>query len=477
MGNQRSRAARGLFFGLFISLNCIFISAAAEQDFGPGFGNLPAGMMMEGVNSGMLNASYWTNYPGGSTLLMSREQIKKFNDSNFADPDCNMHILPDMNESFDGVKLRKDLASFSDPKGLFLNGEPVPASFYAAIRAQIANAPVSSAMNVGYGFCVKRCVLRSLPCGEPLADDVTDPEWDNLANAAVLFNDPVVAYFTTADGRFVYVKNECCNGWAPADSIVLCHNKQEWLSAAYPERFLIVTGDKIQTEKSYVPGHSGLTLEMGVKLEICDQGQQVVDNRMNWYNYVVYVPGRGADGLYEKQEMLIPKGSDVHMGYLPLTQKNLIGQAYKSLGTRYGWGGSENAQDCSSFIRDVYSCFGLTLPRNTTWQSKMHSRKIPLSDLTAAEKKRVLDSLPAGSILEFPGHEMLYLGTENGKYFTINDVSSLYLDTETGAKKYRVRDIVINSMEDTKRANGHTWLDQLSIAIIPFQPENNPETD
>lgn len=244
------------------------------------------------------------------------------------------------------------------------------------------------------------------------------------------------------------------------------------LSAACPERFLVVTGDKIQTEKSYVPEHSELALEMGVKLELCEEAVQVVDNRMSWYNYVVYVPGRGSDGLYVKQKMLIPKGSDVHMGYLSLTKENLIGQAFKSLGTRYGWGGSENAQDCSSFVREVYSCFGLTLPRNTTWQAKMHSCKVQLSGMTDAEKKRVLDSLPTGSILEFPGHEMLYLGQKNGRYYTINDVSSLCLDTEAGATKYRVRDTVINSLEDTKRANGHTWLSQLSVAIVPFQPED-----
>lgn len=118
MKKQRSLTARIPALGLAISLFlCIPVLADGGRGVGPADADVPSGMMMEGVNSAMLNASYWTTFPGGSTVLMNDEQIKAFNDSNFADPDCCMYVLPALKETFDGVALRKDLASFSIRRG------------------------------------------------------------------------------------------------------------------------------------------------------------------------------------------------------------------------------------------------------------------------------------------------------------------------------------------------------------------------
>ena len=461
------RAALSVLTAVFL-LAGAFTGLAAELRLDPGTGYIPQELFMDEVRFSMINASYWTDFPGADKVVMSQTDIQALNEDCLNNSDCNMNRLDAIEPVFNGIELRSKLAAFSDPGKLFLNGQPVNDAYYETLRAQIANAPVSASMPVGYAFCLERCVMRSIPCAEPLSDDASDPEWDQLALTAVLYNEPLVAYFTTANGQFTYVKSVLCDGWVPTAGIVLCHNKEEWMAACSPEHFLIVTGDKVQTEKSYNAAHSELTLEMGNRLELCYDAQQTVDNRMNWYNYVVYAPGRGADGLYEKQKMLIPAGSDVHIGYLPMTQEKIIEQAFKSLGARYGWGGSENAQDCSSFVREVYQCFGLCLPRNTTWQGAINTEKVNLGAMSVPEKKKALDGIPAGSILQFPGHEMLYLGTRNGKYYTINDVSSLAQDTEAGLKKMRVRTVVLNSLEDTKRANGKTWLEELTNAIVVF---------
>ena len=451
---------------LLLVMTCTFVCHGASYESHPGYNPIPAEMLMEGVDPMMLSASFWSSFPGNNQVLMRADEIQAFNNDCLDNPDCNMNRLELIEPVYDGIKMRKNLSGFSSTKNLFLNGKPVPAAFYEDIRAQITGANVSSAMNVGYGICINRCAMKSLPCEQALADDVTDPEWDELALSPVLYNEPVVVYFTTANGKFTYIKSVLSEGWVPTDCIVLCHSKEEWLAATNPENFIIVTGDRIQTENSYNAAHSNITLEMGNKLELCYGEEGTVDNRMNWYNLVVYAPGRGSDGLYEKQKMLIPAGSDVHIGYLPLTYIKLIEQAFKSLGTRYGWGGSELAQDCSSYVREVYQCFGICLPRNTTWQGAVNTEKIDLSSMSAEKKKKALADLPVGSILQFPGHEMIYLGTKKGKFYTINDVSSLAKDTDDGLKKMRVRSVVINSLEDTKRTNGKTWFEELNKAII-----------
>lgn len=81
---------------------------------------------------------------------------------------------------------------------------------------------------------------------------------------------------------------------------------------------------------------------------------------------------------------------DVSVGYLSLTNEEIIKQAFKCLGDRYGWGGMLESRDCSSYIREVYRCFGWILPRNTTGQLQMPVRKIELAGRRCSEKKQIL---------------------------------------------------------------------------------------
>ncbi|MBQ7581251.1 MAG: C40 family peptidase, partial [Lachnospiraceae bacterium] len=143
------------------------------------------------------------------------------------------------------------------------------------------------------------------------------------------------------------------------------------------------------------------------------------------------------------------------------------------LGNRYGWGGSLHAQDCSGYVRQVYLCFGMELARNTTWQAAMPVRRIDLAGLSSEAKSAILREVPAGAILQFPGHEMLYLGAEGDDFYTINDVSSLaMINDETGKlTKMRGRCVVINGLKDTKRVNEKTWFDELTRVIIPWEKQ------
>ena len=176
------------------------------------------------------------------------------------------------------------------------------------------------------------------------------------------------------------------------------------------------------------------------------------------------MPARKADGSFYQKDALIPANRDVNVGYLPYTSANVVTQAFKSLGNRYGWGGMMNSQDCSAYVREVYLCFGLEIPRNTTWQAEIPADVTNMSNMTDDEKTGVLNTLPAGAILIFPGHEMLYLGEDNGLYYTINDISSL-VPPDSPGEIIKPRSVVVNDLS-TLRANGSTWLENLSYAVV-----------
>ena len=453
---------------LLLVLSAYNYTYAAEYEIGPGAAVIPKNVTMQNVDFSMMKASYWTSFPGADRVRMGSEEIRKLNAKNLADPDCNMYDLPNLPETFDGEKMKISLSGFADPKGLYLGRTPVTADLYENVRRNIRNARVSSNMQTRYGFCVKREIMRDIPYGTPLTDNPEDPEWDQLVLSPINLGDPVTAYVTTADGAYTYVRSTICGGWVPTDSIAICHSREEWEQDLDPEKFIVVTGSEIVTEDSLNNEHSNQCIEMGTVLELCDDPVEKIDYRLSWCNYVVYCPGRGADGYYEKHKMLIPFGSDVSIGYMKFTQKNLIEQAFKYLGKRYGWGGSMNSQDCSSYGREVYQCFGFCLPRNTTWQKAMKVNVTDITGMSYREKSDVFSALPAGSIIQFPGHEMIYLGEKNGKHYSINNVSSMGVDTENGIEVVRPRSVIVNCLEDTKRPNGKTWFDEMTATISVY---------
>ena len=293
-------------------------------------------------------------------------------------------------------------------------------------------------------------------------------------------NDPFLVEQCAFFGGHVYYwgYSDNVSGWVDAMDIAFCKNKAEWLGMWQNDTagtdFIVVTTDYFHLSKShYSPATSDLLLTMGTTLKLVPEKDLPTSiwGRGTWNNYAVYVPTRDADGNCVKQIALIAQNKDVNVGYLPMTSENAVNLSFEYLGDTYGWGGMLNSQDCSGYIRDVYSCFGLNLPRNTTWQIANPVKKYNLSGLSSEAKKEIIKNLPAGSTLFFPGHEMAYLGHVKDKYYVISSVSSVMNPKKDGVRQ-RARCVAINTL-DIKRANGNTWLESLTCATIPFAGDGN----
>ena len=441
------------------------------SEYGPGYPKTGSAALLGDVRESMLVPDYWTSGPEYKKVLLSREEIRHFNELNFLKSETCMEDLSASAEYFDGLKMRENCTAQATYKKLYLNGVPATEAYFENIRNNILSSPASGSMPVRYGIAVNRTVMKSIPCDDFLSDAEDDSDWDELTLSAILVGEPVTVYLTSGDGRHYLVHSEICQGWVPAEDIAVCRSKEEWLEACTHEHFLVVTGDSVTTEESAAnPGHSARSYDMGTVLEL-SEGAESIDNRMSWYSYIAYVPERDASGMYYRSKILIPMSRDVHIGYLPFTQENLIAQAFKCLGNRYGWGGMLNSQDCSAFVRELYLCFGMKLPRNTSWQAMMPVKITDISKETDAAKTELLKETPPGAILQFPGHEMLYLGCIDGKCYTINNVSSLCFPSDAGNVKYRGRSVIVNELGGTYRANGKTWLQSLSKIIVPWEKQ------
>ena len=458
----------------FLGVGTVFPSLAGpgagtwRESDGPGVYTEYATSLAPDVSAWMCKAEYWIekNY-GSDRLLLTREEIARLNQRILETPETNMTDLNALPETFDGTAMAASMGDFASPKNLYLDGEPVEEAYYEAIRENIRNAQVTEEMPVRYGYTVNQTVMKAYPYGEFLSDSPTDPEWDNLASAGLYVNEPVAIYFATADGRFVLAKGQSCSGWVPAEDVAVCKDKEEWMAAKPGENILVVTGEKVYLEAGAILKEvSEKRLPMGTVLErVTDTGLSVT-GRIDWNNYVVKLPWREADGSFSQKLALIPANRDVSTEYLPFTSAGIIDQAFKLLGNRYGWGGMLYSQDCSSFVKDIYRCFGLEIPRNTTWQAAMPVAVADMSKMTAEERTAHLRSLAPGSILQFPGHEVLYLGEADGKFYVINDVSSVAVSTgeADGVERVRVRSVIVSTL-DTKRMSGKTWFEDLNKSI------------
>ncbi len=485
---------------------------------------LAVGMMFQGaipakavvympdVNEDMADPEYWySKVEEPKEKLATKNEIAELNNLTINTSGTNMYDLKAMSETFDGKKLNESLKSavkneLEGKIGKWYNAEneTISAEYIEDIIENVDNVDAVENQEIKYGIVVNPSTLRAYPTDKMLLDDPGDYDFDNLYLSGVRVNEPLVIKSVSYLKDYYYAYSTCVSGWISAEDVAICKDRDEWLSAwdIDEDNKLVVYDNKMYTEESNTyPETSNRMLTMGTYLEMVpDDEIEIVDtgdipsargvvvgtNRAAYNNYVVYMPVRKADGSYEKKITHISQGAGVHAGYYKLTVKKIMDIAFECLGDTYGWGGMLNADDCSEYMRNVYACFGLDLPRNTTWQQKMPVKKytfiVPGADATEEEveanlelKKRALDTLKPGAILYFSGHEMMYLGSDNGKYYVISSTSTIMNPYMEGTRQ-RARGVIINTL-DTKRANGNTWLKSLITMAIPYAVGANNEAE
>ena len=432
---------------------------------------------MPDVTPEMSQASFWADYHEGyRDVILTQEEIQAFNQDTFLADGTMVMDLKTAAETYNGISKNKALQSSSASDAQYYlswtydqDGNKTDWAYFQEMIDNTQDPDAKEVMPTRYGIAVNRTTVQVFPSDRFLLDDPNDKDSDNMALSAVPVNEPLLIYGTSADGKYYQARIASCSGWVPAEDVALCESREEWLSAwdLPSEDLLVVYGNKVYTDKSYeTPATSRRMLTTGTALELVTDlaPDQMIGNRSPYHNYVVYLPVRKEDGSYSKEMALIPETAKVNLGYLPLTMENIAHVAFQSLGDAYGWGGMLDVEDCSGMVRTIYSCFGLEVARNGNWQWNMNMEKIDMTTMSLEEKCLILDEMPLGSALCFPGHEMIYLGKVDDKYYVISAVGTI-MSPDTG-KRLNTRDVMINTL-DVKRANGKTWMEALNKAFMP----------
>ena len=444
-----------------------------------------------GVTSEMTKPSYWIDrtYADANKVMMNADEIEEINDRALHTEATFMNDLEQTWEVYDAGELRMRLASAATPtRNLYINGTKIDNSVYFEnIKTQINSYGIAGDQEVMYGVCVKPTAIKEWPTNDIIGYSPDDTD-DEIQSSSLMVNEPFVAkMMTTIDGHlFYWGYSNLVSGWVDGEDIAICNDRDEWIDAwkvdLDAKDFLVVTQDKIVLEPDIFATYaSEVKLTFGTILKLVDK-EDIPDDigqRKPWNNYVVYLPTRGQYGKYEKKMALISEHCKVSVGFLPMTQANIIDVSLQCLGNRYGWGGMLDSMDCSLLTRNVYRCFGFEIPRNTTWQRLVPDTCFNLAAMDDETKQQFLEMMPAGTMLYFKtGHTMIYLGSENHVGYVVSALGTVIESGDGPLDVLSIQGVTITPLT-VRRGSGKTWLTELTDAVVfnvPIPESTTEET-
>jgi len=385
-----------------------------------------------GVTEKHLSPEYWTKASSGAEILMTPSEIRAFNTANIA-AGKTLYDLASLPRTLSKDELVARIRSISNipayPR-IFTDGTAVTPDDFARYEANLNLEAIKDENPLRFALAVRRAPLRTYPTSELLFSAGADNrDIERFQESALFPADVAVVLHESADGFWYLVQSDNYIAWARKKDIAI-GNRAAILAYKAAKNFLVVTGDKVHTTfNPEVPEVSEVQLDMGVRLPL-DRPQEFQHNLYGqnpYLSHMVKLPVRRADGNLAFRHALIARNKDVSIGYLPFTEENIIRQAFKFLGERYGWGHRYNGRDCTGFVSEVYKTFGILLPRNSGDQAgSAIGDNIRFDDSTPRDAKHaVLRKSRVGDLVYMPGHVMMILGQSDGQPFVIHDVSGL----------------------------------------------------
>ena len=294
-----------------------------------------------------------------------------------------------------------------------------------AVEAVIGNAQLDQyPSRAQRAISVRNTSLRALPSMAPFFRDFRRAgegyPFDYNQNSAVWAGTPLFVSHVSLDGRFVAVESPYTCGWIDTRDIGYVDNgfaesyRSRELAAVVRDRTAIVSGGAGFLFEGRVgmllPMEPGTGPRTGLLVPVADESRRAS-----------ITPVELAAG-------------DVVRVPLPFTGEQFASVINEIVGQPYGWGGLGGYRDCSSTVLDLLLPFGLPLPRNSGDQAEA-GKRVDMEQLTAAEKEeRILgEAAPFRTLLNLPGHVMLYLGPYEGAPVAFHTIWGLRTESPDGS--------------------------------------------
>lgn len=263
--------------------------------------------------------------------------------------------------------------------------------------------------------------IRVFPTHKPLYKNPALPgegyPFDLLQNSSVAFNEPVFVSHYSKDGSWVYIFTNNASGWIESDGVA--HITAEQIALIHEKEKVFITQDKVPLydDSNRFVTYSRIGMVLPLKEETPDSFK------------VLFMKNSGT-----LEEMSIPKES-AHVGVHLLNKEDILKIGTHLLRNTYGWGGMFEERDCSSMIRDMFTSFGIWLPRNSASQAKK-GEIISFSGLDNSQKLALIKEkgIPFETILYKKGHVLLYVGMYENNVMVMHNIWGIRTIDSAGKK-------------------------------------------
>ncbi|WP_242102612.1 SH3 domain-containing protein [Lysobacter sp. M2-1] len=325
-----------------------------------------------------------------------------------------------------------------------------------------------------FGLVVRRASLRTFPTHLRVFTAPDDTDIDRFQETALFPGTPVVIAHVSRDRKWWFVVSPLYTGWIERLAVAE-GTRDDVFGYVHRTPTLTVTDAKVRTV--YTPGApalSELELDMGTRVPhlTAVPPTAVINGQLAYAAWPVQLPVRTEDGQLAFSPALIPRNADVAREPLPLTRANILRQAFKFLGERYGWGHDYNGRDCSGFVSEVYRSMGVLMPRNTSDQARSPAFDRIAFDATTTPEQRAaaLRRLQVGDLVYVPGHVMMVIGRERGEPWVIHDVQGVSVRNAQGAlQRIPLNAVSVTPLLPLRAGEAQAMTDRIT-AIVRMRP-------
>jgi cell wall-associated NlpC family hydrolase len=463
----RTLCAALLTLGLAIS-----VVHARDRVDGLSTSAIPSSGVM-GVGDAQLTPAYWIGLQKQpDRVILTRAQIEAEN-ATLLKSDPSMHDLRALPKTLTREQVAGWINELSErpTRQLYdVDGQSVPAATLDVLIDDLALSGIPAQQDTRYGLVVQRASFRAFPTNLRVFSSKGDTDIDRFQETAEFPGVPVAIVHASRDGHWLFVVSPRYAAWTEKENVAEGSAAQIF---GYADKtpYRVITGATERTVFTReVPGVSQLQLDMSTRVPLQTDlpADQPVNGQTPYAAYTLQLPLRDADGKLQFTPALLQKNTDTAGDYLPLTPANIVRQAFKFLGERYGWGHSYDGRDCSGFVSDVYRSMGVQMPRNTSKQAISPALKHRLfTDEDSREARiKAAHELQVGDLVYIPGHVMMVIGQRDGQPYVIHDVGSMsYRKSDGTIARIKLNAVSVTPLLPMLFNDHQTFVDRMTSIV------------
>ncbi len=275
------------------------------------------------------------------------------------------------------------------------------------------------------GIVTGNALMRAMPTTKPFYDNPAKPgqgfPFDDYQMTALWIGTPVFISHISADRKWLFCETAVCSGWVEASKVAQVD--AAFINAWRDAPLHAVTRDRMNV--------GGAELRIGALLPV-KSGQ-------------LLLPKREASGRAAVTRISASAGLEPFP--VPFTPKAAAALGNQFMGKPYGWGGAFFERDCSLMLQNLFTPFGVWLPRNSSAQLK-NGWKMDLTNMAPEAKVAWLadNAVPFRTLLGMPGHVTLYLGEYKGEGVIFHSIWGLRVLTAQGEGRAVLGKVCVTSL-------------------------------